>query len=232
MKTPSAYRAPLRTEDFHFRRPDYSFRPMEQPKKKCGLLSCDEKIYLEWLSSNINLAWQRSGAYIPNVSPDDFAETAANSLIRSNQAQLERLQAWGMLTAADSNALLERSTNLNPERITRMLMWTIAEHLVEWTPSVNQLVIIVKQLLPFHFIQFLADHYQNQEVTFADAWRFAASNPSNPESALNKALTEAERLTIKFKLQGVTFADARHFAVHNPSNPEEALIKNKYRRPG
>ena len=215
---------PLQPTEYPFTTPDYSFQPTELPRGRCGSLSQIEINYFEYLSGEITRHWHFSGFSLPDIESGTTIPLAAEALVRSNEAKLSRLVAWGMLLPSDADQLLIRSREVGAERLTLMLMKTVEEYLTaKFSPK--QIPTMVKRLMPAGYIDYLFNKYQAQGVPRSDAWRFAVSNPADPEAALKKALKAATDLVNKYQAEGVPRSDAWRFAVSNPADPEAALKK-------
>jgi hypothetical protein len=210
---------------FPFSIPDFSYHPTDPPFRKWGKFSGLEASFFEYLKTEIEGTWLPNNYAINGADPGEIIPLAAESLIRSNKARLNRLVAWGMLLPFDANCIFSRSREISSLRLTLMLMRFTEEYVNSGNFPPKQILAAVKNMIPHSFIKYLTEKFKNQRVSKADAWRFAVNNPKDPEVALIKALKTADGLAEKYKDRGVSKTDAWRFAVYYPSNPEEALTK-------
>ena len=82
-------------------------------------------------------------------------------------------------------------------------------------------------ILPPDILQSLRKKYKdNTLVNEGMIKRFAVSNPTNPEEAIERTLKLIVELKEKYKDHNlVDEGMIKHFAVNNPTNPEEAIEK-------
>ena len=188
--------------------PDFHFVPDERPLQYSGPFRRGAERYSDWLVESMSSAWCASGIKMAGLDMPPLIRFAANSLVRSNAARLERLIAWGVISAEDANAIETRSTDVSASRLMRMLTWLLAEHRGLGDVSNRTVRFAAKQLIPHFYLECLVRKYAEQGVTAADAWFFAVQHPADCEETLAMTLAETERLAEKYKDEGVTAADA------------------------
>ncbi len=201
--------------------PDFSFQSAFPAEKRRGTISRADKAYLKYLADEIRLTWKLNKFNLPTVSTDEIIETAAESLVRSSDAKLERLVAWQMLLPEDADNIFTRSRQIDAERIALMLMGLTAEHISLGDFSPQQIRLAAKNLIPHHFMNYLVNIFEKDNLSLADAWYFAKEY-SDPETALRTAFAKKKRLVETYKKEDLSPADVWYF-VKGYADPEQAL---------